>query len=133
QYLGAGRRQRIGPAVWQALWFSLAAGIAFLGLVPLAPMAFSLSGHSPGIQSLEVTYFQLLCFSAPPVLVTAAASGFFSGRGDTWRVLLIDAVGLAVNASLAFTLIYGRWGMPELGIAGAGVAPIAGSTASAVL
>src|SRR5437762_1046740 len=37
QYTGARRPQRVGPAVWQAIHFSVLTGLAFLILVPLAP------------------------------------------------------------------------------------------------
>src|SRR5689334_17283092 len=36
QYTGAGRPRRVGPAVWQGIYFSVAAGIGMLGLIPLA-------------------------------------------------------------------------------------------------
>src|SRR5262249_48633118 len=36
QYVGAGQPRRVGPAVWQGIHLSLVAGLAFLGLVPLA-------------------------------------------------------------------------------------------------
>jgi MATE family multidrug resistance protein len=133
QYTGAGRRQRVGPAVWQSLYFSLAAGLAFLGFIPLTDRLIALGGHSAPIQALEATYFRCLCFAALPALVVASANSFFSGRGETWVVLLIDGVGLAVNAPLAYGLIFGHWGLPALGIAGAGWATVAGSTTSAVL
>jgi MATE family multidrug resistance protein len=133
QYTGAGRPRRVGPAVWQALYFSVAAGLAFLILLPLAGPLVALGGHSPVIQELEVTYFRCLCFAALPTLVVAAANSFFAGRGDTWTVMLNDAAGMAVNGVLAFALIFGRWGFPAWGIAGAGWATVAGSSTSAVL
>src|SRR5437763_1500017 len=68
----------------------------------------------------------------PPMLVIAAVNGFFSGRGQTWTVLGIDAVGTAVNASLSLVLIFGRLGFPEMGIEGAGLATVIGSWASAL-
>jgi MATE family multidrug resistance protein len=133
QYTGAGRPERVGPAVWQALYFAVVAGVAFIGLWPLAPHMAALGGHSPPIQELEAVYFRCLCFAALPALIVAAVNSFFAGRGDSWTVLLVDAVGLTVNALLAFTLIFGRWGLPALGIAGAGWATVTGSTISAVL
>ena len=48
QYTGAGRPHRVGPAVWQALYFSVAGGVAFLGLLPLAGPLFSLGGSGEG-------------------------------------------------------------------------------------
>src|SRR4051794_35358872 len=46
QYTGAGRPERVGPSVWQALYFSLGAGVLFLGLIPAAPWLMSLGAHS---------------------------------------------------------------------------------------
>src|SRR5689334_2577820 len=41
QYTGAGRPRRVGPAVWQGIYFSLAAGVGMLLLIPLASSIFS--------------------------------------------------------------------------------------------
>src|SRR5439155_11676878 len=82
---------------------------------------------------LEATYLRCLAFAAMPMLVMSAVNGFFSGRGQTWTVLGIEAFGTAVNVGLALVLIFGRAGFPELGIEGAGWATAAGSWASALL
>src|SRR5262245_3975189 len=50
QYTGARRPERVGPAVWQSLYFSVVAGIAFLGFYPLAPHLVALGQHSPAVQ-----------------------------------------------------------------------------------
>jgi MATE family multidrug resistance protein len=133
QYKGAGRPTRVGPAVWQALYFAVVGGIAFLGLWPLAGSIVALGGHSPAIQELEITYFRCLIFAALPALVVAAANSFFAGRGDTWTVLLIDGVGMTVNIVLAYAWIFGHWGFAAGGIAGAGWATVVGSSTSALL
>jgi MATE family multidrug resistance protein len=133
QYSGAGRHHRVGPAVWQALYLALAGGIAFLGLLPLAEPLVALGGHSPAVQILEITYFRCLCFAALPALIVAAINSFFAGRGDSWTVLLIDGTGMCVNIILAYAWIYGHWGMPAWGIAGAGWATVVGSSTSALL
>src|SRR5712692_6466282 len=133
QYTGAGRPERVGPAVWQALYFAVVAGVAFIALWPLAPHMAALGGHSPPIQELEVVYFRCLCFAALPALIVAAANSFFAGRGDSWTVLVVDALGMSVNAVLAYCWIFGHWGFPALGIEGAGWATVVGSTTSAVL
>jgi MATE family multidrug resistance protein len=133
QYTGAGRPHRVGPAVWQALYFSIAGGVAFLGLLPLAEPLIRLGAHSASIQALEVTYFRCLCFAALPALLVASVNSFFAGRGDSWTVLLIDATGMTLNALLAYAWIFGHWGFPAWGIAGAGWATVAGSATSATL
>src|SRR5215831_17435636 len=37
QYTGANRPHRVGPAVWQGIYFAIAFGLLFLLLVPAAP------------------------------------------------------------------------------------------------
>jgi MATE family multidrug resistance protein len=133
QYTGAGRRGRVGPAVWQGIYFAALAGLLFLLMVPAAPYLIAAGGHTRALQRLEVSYLRCLCFAALPMLVMAAVNGFFSGRGRTWTVLGIEAAGTATNVGLALVLIFGRAGFPELGIAGAGWATVAGSWASALL
>lgn len=144
QYTGANRPRRVGPAVWQGVHFAWISGLMFLLLVPLAPFLMSLGGHDPALQVHEATYFRCLCFAALPMMVMAAINGFFSGRGQTWTVLLIEAFGTGVNVLLAVPLIFGEkgipWlgipgvpGVPEMGIAGAGIATMVGSWAAAGL
>ena len=144
QYTGANRPHRIGPAVWQGVHFAVVAGIVFLVVAPLAPWLIALGGHSPEAQRLETIYLQCLAFAALPMLVMGAVNGFFSGRGHTWTVLGIEAFGTIVNILLALVLIFGEAGVPnlglpgipgtpELGIAGAGWATVAGSCAAALL
>jgi MATE family multidrug resistance protein len=133
QYTGAEQPRHVGPVVWQALYFSLGTGLAFLLLLPLAGIIVDLLGHESHLRELEADYFRCLCFAALPTLVTAAVSSFFAGRGDSRTVLLINAVGLAVNGSCAFAWINGVWGFPRLGIVGAGWATVAGSNSSALV
>lgn len=133
QYTGAGRPHRVGPAVWQGIHFAVIAGLLMLLLAPAAPLLIAVGGHTAALQSLEATYLKCLAYAAMPMLIMAAINGFFSGRGQTWTVLGIEAVGTAVNVALALVLIFGRLGFPEMGIEGAGWATVAGSWASALL
>lgn len=132
QYTGAGRPHRVGPAVWQGIYFALAAGLVFLLMAPAAPFIIALAGHDASLQPLETAYLQCLAFAAAPMLIMGAVNGYFSGRGQTWVVLGIEGVGTAVNVALALVLIFGRLGFPEWGIFGAGVATAIGSWASAL-
>jgi MATE family multidrug resistance protein len=60
------------------------------------------------------------------VLFVAAQtlSGFFTGRGQTKPVMLANILGMAINIPLDYALINGLWGLPELGISGAGIATV---------
>jgi MATE family multidrug resistance protein len=131
QYTGAARPHRVGPAVWQGIHFAVVAGLLFLLVHPISPWLMEIGGHTADLQRLEAIYLQTLSFAALPMLVMAAVNGFFSGRGQTWTVLAIEAFGTTVNVLLALVLIFGRLGFPEMGIEGAGWATVAGSWAAA--
>jgi MATE family multidrug resistance protein len=133
QYGGAGQPRRAGAVAWQALWFAVLGGLAFLLLIPLAGPLMAAAGHDPALRDLEAVYFQCLCFSALPTLVNGVVGGYFTGRGRGGVVLLLMAVSLGVNAVLGCAWVYGLWGFPEWGIVGAGLATVVATAVSAVL
>ncbi len=125
QYYGAGRYQRIGPALWQGVYVSLLGGLVLLGAVPFARSIFSLVGHSVAVQQNEVAYFEILCLGGGVYVASYALSGFFSGRGKTWPVMWVNVFTTGVNLILDYALIFGHWGFPALGIRGAAIATVA--------
>jgi MATE family multidrug resistance protein len=124
QYYGAERYDRIGPALWQGIYVSLFGGLVILCAIPFAEPVFRLVGHSPLVQQNEVAYFQIQCLGGGVYAASYALSGFYSGRGKTWPVLWVNAATTFVNLVLDYALIFGRWGFPELGIKGAGIATV---------
>jgi MATE family multidrug resistance protein len=124
QYFGAGRYERIGPALWQGIYMSLIGGFLIMFAIPFAEPIFSLVGHSLPVQANEVVYFKILCLGAGPYIASFALSGFYSGRGRTWPVMWVNLFTTAVNLVLDYALIFGHWGFPELGIGGAGIATV---------
>lgn len=122
QYYGAKRLNMIGPAVWQSIYISLIGGVLLFILIPMAQPLFSFIGHEEKVQKLEIDYFIALCFSAMPTALVGAASGFFTGLGNTKVIIWINLVGLIANVILDYLMIFGKFGFPEMGIAGAGYA-----------
>lgn len=130
QYHGAGRNHRIGPVLWQGIHVSILGGLAVAALIPLSTPIFELVGHEPNVQQHEVEYFRILCLGGFPVIASSAISGFFAGRGKTWPVMWVNTLFTAVNLVLDFGLIFGHWGLPELGMQGAGIATVLASIVS---
>lgn len=91
QYFGDKQFRQIGPAVWQAIWVALILSPIILLANPLAPMIFAAAGHTPGIQAEEVRYFQSLNWGAGGMLISQAAAAFYSGRGKTEVIMLVDS------------------------------------------
>ena len=133
QYYGAKRYYRIGPALWQGVYMSLIGGLLILIAIPFAGPIFRLVGHSPQVQQNEVEYFRIICLGGFFYIASYALSGFFSGRGKTWPVMWVNTFTTVVNLVLDYALIFGRWGFPELGIKGAGIATVAAGVFSFLL
>ena len=131
QYLGAKEEHMIGRAFWQSIYLGVFGGALMILTIPFSEELFQFVGHSPGLQKVE--YFDSLTYSAMPTAFVAAASAFFTGLGRTKVIILINCVGLVVNAVLNYILIFGYAGIPSMGIAGAGYATTAANWASAVV
>lgn len=124
QYTGAERDERVGAAVWQGLYF---AGLSWLVLAPFgfaAHWLFAVAGHDADIMSHEITYFRILIVWSGLPICNAVLSSFYSGRGKTWIVMWVRVVAVAINIPLDYALIFGNWGAPEMGIAGAATATV---------
>ncbi len=133
QYSGAKHYTRIGPAVWQGIYFSFFAGLVVLPLYPLAPKIFAAAGHAPRVQRLEVQYFQILIFSGFAVAASSAMAGFFSGRGKTKIIMWVMFTSTAVNIVLDYLLIFGNAGFPKMGIRGAALATVVSQYTRAII
>jgi MATE family multidrug resistance protein len=133
QYTGADRHHRVGPAVWQAIYFAVIAGLAFLGLYFVAEPLMNWAGHTQAVRTLEIEYFQILTFAGLPSCLIAASTAFFAGRGDSGTVLLVNAVGSLLNCVLTPWWVFGGLGVPALGIAGAGWATVAATWIAALV
>jgi len=133
QYFGAKQYDKIAQAVWQGIYFAIAAGIFFLAYIPLAKPIFNFAGHEPEVRVLEIEYFTILCFGALPAFINAAVSGFFGGRGETKIIMWVNIFATSVNIILDYLLIFGHFGFPRMGIRGAAIATVAASYTAAVI
>jgi MATE family multidrug resistance protein len=132
QYFGAKKFKMIGPAVWQSLYVSVVGGLAFLLFIPVSQHVFNFMGHATELRLFEKEYFDAICYSALPTAIVAAVSAFYTGLGNTRIVIWINLVGLVANAILDYIMIFGKFGFPEMGAAGAGYATSIATAISAV-
>lgn len=133
QYFGSGHFDRIGRAVWQSVWISLGLSPLMLATIPLAPFIFGLAGHDEAALAIEVEYFQILCLGAPAMVIAQSAASFYSGRGETWVVMWVDAAAAILNLLLDYCWIFGYAGFPAWGVAGAAWATVVSMCIKAVV
>lgn len=122
QYDGAKQPARVAAAVWQAAYFALACGLLLIPCAWFSGALFDLVGHEDSVRKLETEYFSWLCLGAVFALLPAALSTFYSGRGKTRMVLLVNGASVMVNAVLVVILVFGWGPIPKLGMTGAAIA-----------
>jgi len=133
QYTGAGLNERIGSCVWQGIYFTLFSALVLLVISFFSESIFKLSGHPPEVQHLESQYFKILCMGGGINVLATVLTCFFSGRGHTAPVMVINFIGMIFNIPLDYAMINGIWIFPEMGIQGAGIATVCSWTLIALI
>jgi len=106
----------------QALWLSAILSLIFWPILWNAePLILGL-GQEPGLARDAGIFLRGYMWSMFPFLLFQAMRHFLSALERPRWILAISAVGIAANAVLGWGLIFGRFGLPELGIFGGGLA-----------
>ncbi|MEM1053373.1 MAG: MATE family efflux transporter [Pseudomonadota bacterium] len=124
--MGAG-----GPAlrpvrrsVRMALWLAFITGIIGMGICLLLEPIMLLTGQQSAIIELARQYNYIIIFSLIPMLLASVLRNFVAALGRPIFATAITGIGVLVNALANYTLIFGNFGAPELGLRGAAVATI---------
>jgi MATE family multidrug resistance protein len=133
QSIGRGNPTRAGSYTWQAFYVSLAAGILAMLLWPLSGSLFALMGHSEASTKLEIAYFNVRLLGYLPMAWGTALIAFYQGINRPAVTMYVVVVANFTNIVLNYGLIYGKLGMPQLGIAGAAWGTIASQYVQAIL
>jgi MATE family, multidrug efflux pump len=127
QYYGAKNLKKCSQATFQAIALSVFSYPILLVISPLARFFFIASGQSTMQVELAYVYFQTLIFGSIFLMLRYALAGFFIGIGRTTVVMIANMVGMLVNIPLNYVLIYGKLGLPALGLQGAAIGTIIGN------
>lgn len=77
-------------------------------------------GADPEIVPYAKDFLAAVTIGAPPTCALAALIQHRQGLGDSRTPMVVGIAGNAFNALLAYSLIYGHFGLPMLGAKGAG-------------
>jgi MATE family multidrug resistance protein len=129
---GAGQRERCGAWVWHGAYAVVPATLVAVIAVSLVigPLV-ELLGPSPDLQVSAVAYVVGRLPGEVGIAVMMVLTAFFRGLGDTRTPLYVMLAANVVNAVLDYGLIFGKLGLPEWGVFGAGVATSIGMWFSA--
>ncbi len=81
---------------------------------PLRELGFALLSAAPEVKSSGIAYYNTLIWGAPATLLNFVLLGWFLGREQSSRVLVLSAVGNGANVALDYLFIV-RWGWESAG------------------
>ena len=112
-------------AMRMGLWSSAAYALVLAPLLLTGEALLALMGQPPVVSELGGAYLQIAAWGLAPALLAEVLRSHLSAYERTRVVLLATLLAVAVNAALNWLLIFGRLGLPELGVRGAALASIA--------
>ncbi len=107
-----------------ALWLSAAFGAVVMPFFLWAGPLFVALGQEVGLAELGARYLAIQGWSIFPALGIMVLRSYLAGLGRTRPVFAATALSLVLNGVANYALIFGHWGAPELGIAGAALASL---------
>ncbi len=108
-----------------SLTLGLAAGTLFVVIAEVFPVGvLSIYSKDPAVVALGSAYLRIIGFSFIPFAISACYAVVLRSTGDVQKPLVVTIVSLSLNTLLSYMLIFGKLGMPGLGVIGAGIAVV---------
>ena len=118
---GAGNTDGVRRIVRQGFWVATAIGAPFVVVLWQIEAILLLLGQSAANSALAENYIQMMVWGFVPSLWMVSLRSFVSALSRPRSVLLVTLIGVVVNAFGDYALMFGNFGFPALGLAGAGV------------
>ena len=119
---GGGRRAEIAPLFRQALWLAAALGIVLFALLSLAPLAMTAFGIDAHIRPGATAFLHGIRWGIPAFTLYLCMRYLSDGLHWSLPTMAFGFGGLLVLLPFGYALTFGRFGFPELGAGGLGVA-----------
>lgn len=99
-------------------------GVAlFVGTQLFIPFMYKLK-QPQNVVDLAIPFYKYICWSIIPFMLFSAFKQFLEGLGSTKIAMVIIIAANVLNIILNYVLIYGKFGFPDMGAAGAGLSTL---------
>jgi len=123
QLWGADRKGEAGKAAYQAMLIAALAAVVIMVIGHLAGWKVAaLLGANEEVQRILYDYSKIIFTFIAFTLFINVLSGIMQGAGDTRTPLYATLIVNILHVVVAYPLIYGKWGLPAMGVKGAAIA-----------
>ena len=119
QSLGRGELRQCSAYGWQSVFLSLLVGVVSIALIPTLSPIFRWIGHDADVQACELVYGRIRLMGMGFMVAAWGLCSYFQGIHRPWVSTATTLVANVVNVAANYALIFGHFGMPRLGVAGA--------------
>jgi MATE family multidrug resistance protein len=119
---GARDPRGIRRTIRMGLWAGLLLGAPFSAALAFGEDILLAFGQAPALAALAGRYLDTLLWCTVPALWIIVLRNFVSALNRPRSAAYVMLGGIALNGVLVWALVFGRLGLPEMGIAGAGLA-----------
>ena len=121
-HLGRGKKEEVASDFYQFIYLALGLSVVLLGMVLfLAPPILNRIGLEAPVAAVAVRYLWFLSIGIIPLLLFSVIRSLLDSLGLTKLSMYLMLLLLPFNSGFNYLLIYGAFGVPELGGAGAGL------------
>ena len=133
--LGEGKQEMADRAANSGIFLALISGLAFALLGLLGSKAFFevQAASVPEIVAMGTTYTSIVTLCSGAMFVQFCIERLLQATGRATRSMATQLLGAVLNIVLDPILIFGLFGLPALGVAGAAWATVIGQALSALL
>lgn len=127
---GEGDETQVRRVTRMGLWASIAFAILVMPVFMSGEAILSAMGQEPDLAELGGRYLWIAGWGIFPALGVMVLKSYLAALERTQAVLWITLAAVGANALANYILIFGNWGVPEMGIAGAAWASVASQLVS---
>ena len=123
QLHGAGKKENMPIIVMQGIYLAVALTLLLLVCGPhILTQVFAVMQLESPVQTIANQFLAALSLGMLPLFISTVLRNFIDALGYTRVTMVISLCALPINIALNYLLIFGNFGLPRLGGAGAGYA-----------
>lgn len=134
--LGEKNYKRVNKTAMNGILLAFLSYLVFVivGLVGVRPFyASQVTGADTEILTMGVEYLSIVCIASFGLYTQLIGEKLLQATGKTVYSMLSQGLGAIINIILDPILIFGMFGMPKMGVAGAALATVIGQVAGGIL
>lgn len=132
--LGEKNMERVNKAASNGVFLAVLSYLIFLviGLFMVVPFYKSQTTDTMIIE-YGTQYLMIVCVASIGVFMQITFERMLQSTGKTMYTMIVQGIGAIINIILDPILIFGLFGMPKLGVAGAAIATVIGQITAGIL